>query len=332
MKEQAIKLTAGALASTMLPGIMRREKQRKKLVTILCLHRVSDEPSLCWPPLTLYVFERLCRYWAKHYQVTNFSALRDSISQDKPALILSFDDGYLDFYTHAWPLLEKYGLKANMNLVTSSVSFGSPIWTQRLNNAFDVLWNKGIHKTIELPNGSRIEPSMTSAGIIQENLKMFRYLHDIERTQRQAILDEMIKRFHISEIQTPFMNWEQVISLHKEGLELGSHTVTHDALPTIKDRVQLQAELNESKKIIEEKIEAPVNVLAFPNGSYNEGINKLAFEAGYEFLLTVDNALFPAGDITGKTVMPRILIYHTGYNENMLNTENFFTRIKSIIK
>lgn len=36
----------------------------------------------------------------------------------KNSVVISFDDGTIDFYTHAWPLLQKYNMKASVNLMT----------------------------------------------------------------------------------------------------------------------------------------------------------------------------------------------------------------------
>ena len=330
MKAKAIKAAASFLANPFFLGWLRRKKIRKQLVTILCLHRVSDENSITWPPLPIQVFDRLCFHWSKNYSVISFADLKKD--HEKPLLILSFDDGYLDFYEHAWPILRKYGLKANMNIVSSCASGTNVIWTQRLNNAFDVLWNKGIRKSMLLPNGSAIEPGMNSQQFINVNLEVFHYLCGFESVERARLMNEIVRIFEITENPTPYMNWDQIRKLSLEGLEIGGHTMTHDILATIKNPDLLRRELVDSKKIIEEETGSKLKVLAFPNGFTTPEVNRIAFEAGYEYLVTVDNDFFPAGMIGQKNVLPRILIHHTGYAENVLNTENFFTRIKSKLK
>ena len=44
---------------------------------------------------------------------------------EKP-IILTFDDGYADNYTHAFPLLQKYGFQASFFLVTQPIDFNDP--------------------------------------------------------------------------------------------------------------------------------------------------------------------------------------------------------------
>ena len=46
---------------------------------------------------------------------------------EKP-IILSFDDGYADNYSNAFPLLKKYGFEATFSLVTQPIDFGDPTY------------------------------------------------------------------------------------------------------------------------------------------------------------------------------------------------------------
>lgn len=48
---------------------------------------------------------------------------------DKP-IVLTFDDGYADNYTDAWPTLRENGFKATFFIVTSSVGLGMMTWEQ----------------------------------------------------------------------------------------------------------------------------------------------------------------------------------------------------------
>lgn len=59
---------------------------------VLNLHRVSPERNPFWDPLDPQVFEELLVFLKRHFHVTTFSELASR--EAKPALILSFDDGY----------------------------------------------------------------------------------------------------------------------------------------------------------------------------------------------------------------------------------------------
>jgi len=59
------------------------------------------------------------------------------------------------------------------------------------------------------------------------------------------------------------LNWAQVRELQNHGIEFGSHTVTHPQLRLL-PRAQIQAELTDSRRIIEDKTGRVVESFAYP--------------------------------------------------------------------
>ncbi len=84
------------------------------------------------------------------------------------------------------------------------------------------------------------------------------------------------------------MTWEQLQTLEKEGLvSVECHTVTHpDDLRKVSD-TQLDRELNESKKVLEEKLGRKIRFLAYPVGNADSRVAKVAHDAGYELAFTM---------------------------------------------
>ena len=114
---------------------------KKGELTILNLHRISPERDFFWNPITPAHFETILQYVSKYYNVISFSDIPELLkfgrTSEKPYLILSFDDGYHDFIEYALPLLTKYNLPSNHNIVNSCANNNTAIWTQRLNNIFN---------------------------------------------------------------------------------------------------------------------------------------------------------------------------------------------------
>ena len=99
----------------------------KYVVPIMMYHNVgySDKPRL--NSVTPENFAKQMAYLHKHgYQVIPFSELVKSIWEKKPlarkSVVITFDDGYEDNYTNAFPILKQYHFPAIIFLVTDVVS------------------------------------------------------------------------------------------------------------------------------------------------------------------------------------------------------------------
>jgi peptidoglycan/xylan/chitin deacetylase (PgdA/CDA1 family) len=92
-----------------------------------------------------------------------------------------------------------------------------------------------------------------------------------------------------------YMNWDDIILLHKSGMEIGSHSLTH---PHFKDltKTQINKEFILSKKVIEKKLGFKISSFAFPYGSYTNKAFSLAREAGYKFLYTSKHGLISSSE------------------------------------
>ena len=94
-------------------------------VPVLMYHALGNEP---WGIESLFVrpkdFERHLIYLTENgYDPIFFEDLCHVDEYDKP-VILTFDDGYTDNYTELFPLLQKYGIKATVFLVSGSMDQG----------------------------------------------------------------------------------------------------------------------------------------------------------------------------------------------------------------
>ncbi len=98
-----------------------------------------------------------------------------------------------------------------------------------------------------------------------------------------------------------YLAWEQLEELRAEGIEIGSHSLWHPYLARSK---KARGEIFESKRILEEKLGAPIQVFAYPFGDFNNEIEKLAQEAGYDLARTFTQPRNP--------------------DENVITRENFF--------
>jgi peptidoglycan/xylan/chitin deacetylase (PgdA/CDA1 family) len=77
------------------------------------------------------------------------------------------------------------------------------------------------------------------------------------------------------------MTWDQLRGLADDGVEMGSHGISHAHLPALADE-ELRRELAESKESIESELGRPCTELAYPYGEHDQRVRGLARQAGYE--------------------------------------------------
>ena len=64
-----------------------------------------------------------------------------------------------------------------------------------------------------------------------------------------------------------YLTWEQVKEMSDNGMEFGSHTLSHRPLDSF-DRNGMRHELVESKKAVEWRLGKPCLFIAFPEGKF----------------------------------------------------------------
>ena len=82
-----------------------------------------------------------------------------------------------------------------------------------------------------------------------------------------------------------FLTWRLLRVLESRGIEIGSHSVTHCDLTSLSDRGAFR-ELQHSRLSLERGLGHPVQWFAYPYGSYDSRIERLARRAGYVLAVT----------------------------------------------
>jgi peptidoglycan/xylan/chitin deacetylase (PgdA/CDA1 family) len=94
---------------------------------------------------------------------------------------------------------------------------------------------------------------------------------------------------NVGDQPAPLMNEATIQKLATEGVEFGSHTLSHPRLATLSDEEQ-RAELVESLHKLESLGTTPPTI-CYPYGSYNDSTLQIAREAGYKYGFSTDKGL-----------------------------------------
>jgi peptidoglycan/xylan/chitin deacetylase (PgdA/CDA1 family) len=80
------------------------------------------------------------------------------------------------------------------------------------------------------------------------------------------------------------LGWDGVGALRDAGMTIGSHTLTH-RMPSTLSAAELEHELAESKRLLEERIGRAVDFVASPTGYDSRHFSRAARQAGYRAAL-----------------------------------------------
>jgi peptidoglycan/xylan/chitin deacetylase (PgdA/CDA1 family) len=175
-----IKTAMGAVAS--VTGLY--ERGFGSLVTVTAFHRVNDSIPEDGLTCSSEKFDAFCLFFRKHFRVLPFSeqvrGLRDG--QDmRGTLSITFDDGYLDNFEVAAPILRKHGLPATFFLTTGFVGGAVvPPWDRGLLKPQSwMTWNQVQELSrqgfeIGCHTASHLDMGVASPELIQAELKSSR--------------------------------------------------------------------------------------------------------------------------------------------------------------
>jgi len=116
-------------------------------------------------------------------------------------------------------------------------------------------------------------------------------------------IDEWIGGPHEQELMP--MSWESLRSTAEAGWEIGSHTVSHPMLTTLRD-AELHEELVRSREECGRMIGTTCQSIAFPYGDCDERVIEASRKAGYSAVATIPWRL----ERSGRFVWPRTGIFH----------------------
>jgi peptidoglycan/xylan/chitin deacetylase (PgdA/CDA1 family) len=288
---------------------------------ILRYHSVStaaDGTHLCLDP-GLAVrpddFDRQCTYLRAHYRVISLDEMVTRLmageSLPPKAVALTFDDGYLDNYTRAFPILQRHGLNATFYVTTGCIDNRALLWTGRLR--FAVFTSKVEAIDLQAPIGLRL-PLGSDADRRATFTKLIITMKNIPTPDRLALLDEVCEKagvVDLSRLSSIMMTWEHVREMHRAGMTFGAHTVTHPNLPNATPH-EARHEIFESRDQLAAQIGERVRHFSYPNGRgsahLTNEIKALVREAGFDSSTTSVTGGVVAGD--DLFALKRIGIYN----------------------
>lgn len=269
---------------------------------ILLYHRIVDNNSeyLDKGPVvhhTIHNFIEEIQYIKINYQILSMNEVVTQIQAgqgfDRPTVAITFDDGYLDNYSLAYPVLKKNGVPATIYLTTSLIGTDERTWTDQIEYALLATTNNQF----SMPElfGAQVMDIQTQQERRQVCIQLGEALKMLPDLRRKEILQNILFALGMngnnpSESRPRMMlNWDEVREMSHNGITFGSHSHTHPIL----SRMTLQDAYEDiliSKRTIEEQLGCEVRHFAYPNGrkeDFSEELEEYCRHVGFDSVASV---------------------------------------------
>jgi peptidoglycan/xylan/chitin deacetylase (PgdA/CDA1 family) len=234
------------------------------------------------------------------------SSIREKRILPPHSTMITFDDGYIDNFTLAYPVLKELRAPAIFFIPTESIEERKLGWwdlityiVKKTDRPEVVADRRGTRQRLLLK--MKLQKAEQSAELVND----FARQCGIELPSKEICSREL-------------MTWEQVKIVSDNGITIGSHTHTQRVLATLNAKEQIE-EFQRSKAELESLLKKPVRTLAYPVGGYEHftrETKKLAQQCGYEAAFSFTHEINDARtlDIYGirRLVPPEELSLYVG--------------------
>ncbi len=275
--------------------------RRRTSLTVLAYHRVMPVESRESYPLDLDLISATPRQFAwqmeyirRHMNPVSLAQVLAHLEGGPPlpraAVAVTFDDGFNDTHRHAFPILQRYSIPATVFVTTGYVDSGEPFWFE-LAASLALRIEPGA---LRIDNCAEAFPSGPTMRARRDSLrKLHGLLKELPNARRTAVISDWTRQFaaqidaQSADLGRP-ISWAQVREMAAAGVEFGSHTVTHPNLTQLADP-DLEWELIESKRVLEQRLGRLVSTLAYPIGTrsaFDARVVGAAKQAGFRLALS----------------------------------------------
>lgn len=200
-------------------------------------------------------------------------------------VLLTFDDGYRDNYTQAFPVLSRHGIPATFFITTGFLDnprlawWDEMAWMIRTCRRDQIDLRPWIGEPIQFVDPTRERGVRTVLAAYKS----------LPGNQTWEFLDALAAaagtgRFPSKDACDVWMTWEMIREMHNAGMEIGGHTVNHPILSRLPAKEQLR-EIRDSVHRLRTELGGPVHSFSYPNGdrgSFNDDTRASLRSVGIE--------------------------------------------------
>jgi peptidoglycan/xylan/chitin deacetylase (PgdA/CDA1 family) len=289
-------------------------------VRILAYHRVLDVEKRAFPfdhdliSASSALFRDQLRFVRDHFNVISFEDLARAEDEGRPwperGVIITFDDGYRDNFSHAYPILRELNLPATIFVATGHIGQSSPslFWWDLVNYCMtrttqtSVTFSEITSAPISLRTGRKKKIAVHN---------ILTWLKSVPEESKRSFLARYSEKLGVSipsdVADGMHLSWDEVREMAANGISFGSHTVTHPILARVTPE-QLTDEVVQSKEALERELNKPAMAFSYPVGdshNFNQRVEKCVADAGFRYAVSYEEGIADA-HISDRYALPRL--------------------------
>lgn len=284
----------------------------KKLCVVM-YHYTRDLLHTRYPAikgLDYHLFEQQLQFFIKNFHVITMEEVLQAIDNKKAipdnAVLLTFDDGYIDNFTVAFPLLQKYKIQGSffipgktftenvvldvnkIHFILASASIGmikkdlQELLNQYREEDFTIPSNKSLYEQYAVKSRFDDADTIFVKRVLQTG---------IPENIRSAIAGRLFKKYvGLSESDFSrelYMNRDQIRCMKENGMFIGLHGYDHYWMGKL-PLEQMKKDVEKALEVMDEFIDRKAWVMNYPYGDFNEDVMRHIAACGCKLGLTTE--------------------------------------------
>jgi peptidoglycan/xylan/chitin deacetylase (PgdA/CDA1 family) len=263
---------------------------------IMAYHRVlSHSEALaqwCHPAIWIRpeTLDAHLRFFSRIGAIVSLKELLAAPDRSGPLFSITFDDAWIDNFERAQPVLAAHGVPACFFVPTDAVSSGRLFWTEELAQKLGAILRGPQAMPLIEHLGWTADLAGDTPALLLQLMEYIEYLKELPIADRQRTIEDLYARVGVSAapLSGGIMSWDQIRALASLGHIIGSHSKSHLILRDIEVE-RVDAELVESKQLLEQQLGRPVDYFCFPNARYDAVSRERVLAAGYSHGFRIHN-------------------------------------------
>jgi peptidoglycan/xylan/chitin deacetylase (PgdA/CDA1 family) len=300
-KSKQQRLADAVLNTGTLAPLRALHDRGRTPVLILNYHRIATAGQTQTYPLDLGLisatrdeFDSQMRALRAVANPVSLEAIADAVTHGRTlpdrAVAVTFDDGFVDTFEVAFPVLQRHGIPATVFVSTEHVENNEPFW-------FEITAHLMLRVPVRALRFEECPEGLPTADDLAARRDSIARLHRVLKRCANARRGELVERWrvlfaesldsHAVALSRP-VSKRQILDMARGGIAFGSHTVSHPNLALATNEV-IERELADSKTYLEHLLGKPVRSLAYPFGTadtYDARVMASARTCGYELAVS----------------------------------------------